>query len=200
MSLDLYYDSFSQKRADEHWKNLSNDLEQYKKGIDFKFDVSVNTDALGILSDPKYSKVEGEVLHALRQLDLAYGSVRCWPMESIKCEFAVVGSLAQAVGVPYENGYITKEDLITLFKEINQETVLKAVPILNRDLHWDDNESKSAIMEWLGNVRPVALDLKDNEDTIFINEVNGEIAPDSADELLKKRVKDHHDQFAHLFG
>jgi len=108
--------------------------------------------------------------------------------------------LAQAVGVPYENGYITKEDLITLFKEINQETVLKAVPILNRDLHWDDNESKSAIMEWLGNVRPVALDLKDNEDTIFINEVNGEIAPDSADELLKKRVKDHHDQFAHLFG
>jgi hypothetical protein len=191
MSIDIYYYSFSPERADKHWENFSKDLEQCKQGVDFKPEDNVDVGELTTLADPKYSNNESQISHSLRQLDLTYGSVSCWPMDSPKCEYNVVGVLAKIAGVPYEDGYITKENLIKVFENIKFENYMKAIKLLAEEMKWDDGDSEDTIYEYLGNVRPVALDLKQNPETMFIMEVNGEICPDEAGELIKQRVKDH---------
>ena len=199
MSIDIEYHSFSPERADKLWKNFKQDVDHFKK----TGNPGVLPDSMVECLDPEYSKnaTEQDMLWALQDTDLEYGSVSCWPLDSGKMEYFVVQALAEAVGLTFENeyrGYLEKDELINIFENIKFDKYKKAIDILAKDVKWDAGESEDVIYEYLEKVRPVALDLKQNPETLFVNEVNDEFSPDSVGELLKQRAKEHYKIFQSL--
>lgn len=196
MSLSVHYFSFNQKRADKLWKNFADDLAKAKAGV--IFDMYMNP--FGGLTHPDDLRNEDTVLTNLKLLDLNYGSQHCEPTESGKIEFLIVETLAKAADMRLANGLLSKEDWIRLYSNIDNDFVARSVGLLTKEIGWTDEESREILLEFLHNVRPVVKNLKENQDSIFIYyaDTSDEVAPDSAEEVLVQRARDHLRNFRNI--
>jgi len=129
----------------------------------------------------------------LKDLDLYYGSVTNDYFESPKLEFIFLEGLISVFDLKTQDDIPTREEWIRLFETINSKTIKQLRKYLVDALDWDKEESEWAILDYLRSVRPVAKDLKENPDTIFIRFYGGEIEvePKSAEAQLLERAKRH---------
>ena len=199
MSFSVRYYSFNEKRADELWKGFPDDLAKVRAGRKIESGPWEPLEAL------RYEDVIGdknEVLHNLKYLDLYYGSVFVNPTpKSGKEEYYVHKALTEATNLKHEPETQPKEDWIKIYSQIDSELIEKAVTIMMRDAGWEGAECRKIVFEFLQNVRPIVKDLKENEDSVYVLEWEGDsITPRAVDELLTKRATNHLKDFYHLIG
>lgn len=134
-----------------------------------------------------------QLLSDLKNLDLYYGSMSNDYFESPKVEYIFLEALISVFNLKTQDDLPTREEWIRLFEKVSGETIQELSAYLVSALDWDKEESEWAILDYLRSVRPIAKDLKDNPDAIFIRFYGGEIAvePKSNEENLLKRAKKH---------
>jgi len=198
MSISLEYYSFNAKRADERWGNFPDDLAKTKAGE------KIESGWRGPLEDLTYeeeTRDENTVLNNLKFLDLFYGSVYTNPTpESGKQEYFAHKALIEAANLQHEPDHQPKEDWIKVYSQIDNDFINIATILLAKENGWEHEEGREILLDFLHNVRPVVKDLKENEDSIFITDwdTGWEVLPDSAENFLMQRAKNHLEDFRDL--
>lgn len=198
MSIDVHYFSFSPERADKLWLGFAGDLAQAKAGA--KFDMY--RDPLASLANPRYIRDEADILTNLKFLDLNYGSVHCQPLDDGKLEYFLVEVLAKTTGLELTTGETPREDWIKLYSQINNEFIEKTTALLAQKRQWIVEESRQILLDFIHNVHPIVKDLNQNTDSLFIYyaDTSDEVSPDSAEQLLTQRAREHSLYFHKISG
>lgn len=193
MSVDVYYYSFSQSRADEQWSYFVDDiLAINNKSLDSK-NTTLNERQEKLSTYLDYSGYEAgsdekELLNSLKILDLYCGSIVNEPFEDPKLVNDILGGLINIFNLQTEDGTPTKDEWIRLFNTINKDKIIEA----SRFVCVDDSEYQyMTIYYYLKYIRPVIKDLKETPDSIFIIDECDYICPKYAELLLLERAKKH---------
>ncbi|PIR73919.1 MAG: hypothetical protein COU35_05300 [Candidatus Magasanikbacteria bacterium CG10_big_fil_rev_8_21_14_0_10_47_10] len=200
MSISVEYYSFNEKRADKLWEKFPDDFAKAKAGEKIE---SGWRAPLANLTYEGEARDEDTVINDLKFLDLYYGSVGTNPTpESGKQEYYVHKAIAEAAGLKHEADYQPKDDWIKIYSQIDDAYIETAVSIIMKDTGWENDEGREILIEFLRNVRPVVKDLKENEDSIFVTDwdTDWKVSPESAEELLMKRAKNHLENFRNLMS
>lgn len=198
MNVSVYYHSFNEHRADSSWENFAEDFAKAQSGE------HIESGWRSPLENLTYEEIladEDAVINELKFLDLHYGSVYVNPTpESGKEEYYVHKAVVEAAGLTYNPDYQPKEDWLTIYSSIDESFVQKVQAIVMQDTGWEADEARKIIIEFLQHVRPIAKDLKDNPDSIFITdwETASELCPETAEQLLQERAKKNLQHFRDL--
>lgn len=204
MSYDVHYYSFSPTRADTRWLYFQIDL---KENQELTFGAS--DDMEGLKNGELYNlacfirNAEGaydEILFSLQRLDIAYGGVTTlgrdnfYEVESI--EPYIVEAIERALSYPRdEEGAITKQFIVKLFTSLTPQLIREMIANLMKKTNWGQEESHTAVMRYLTGVKPVAKDLKETNDSVFISDPCGELYPKDARQLLADRSVRHYNKY-----
>ncbi|MBT6253764.1 hypothetical protein HOI83_00810 [Candidatus Uhrbacteria bacterium] len=194
MSMDILYHAFSAEEADKKWEEFESDYKRIKaSGYD-----GCNTpadDAIFNLIDYVSKKNTREIGHAFTTIDVAYGSVSSEMLEDGKIEYDIVDDLAMASEQPLVEGIPTGEFLVTLFTTLSKEIIKKVVNSFMQRYGWELKEARDIILRYLEYVRPVALRLKEDPNSVFVSEYNGSYGGDG-EELINVRSVAYQKKFS----
>ncbi len=147
-------------------------------------------------TDLSYLKYENtfddkQLIFDLKNLDIYYGSVVNEYFEDPKLEYHCLEALIAVYNLKTENSVPTGDEWVRLFQNISKETIQEARDRLASELDWGKEEAELAIKDYLRSVRPVAKDLKETPDAIFIRMYGGEIEvePKNSEAMLLERAK-----------
>lgn len=189
MSIDITYYSFSPSRADKRWATFTDDYKQVKAGVSHS-----PKNIYTIVSDLKENREEF-LLEDFVHLDLEYGAVQCNPIENGSIEYPVIEIIAKMKGFSFGDGYLTKEDWIKVYENLDKGFIKKFIRSVEKEFDWTQEEADELVMELLKNVRAVVVDFKRQADSFYVYEVNGVIAPGSFGDQLQQRAQKHYETF-----
>ncbi|NQV12499.1 hypothetical protein HQ524_03980 [Candidatus Uhrbacteria bacterium] len=194
MSMDIIYHAFSAKDADKMWEGFESEFKRIKAsgydGCQTRAD-----DEIFNLIDYIDRKESAYVNHAFQAIDIAYGSVSTDVLESGKSEYDSVDALSMALDYQLTEGLPTGKFLVELFSKLTEEILQTATKQIAGSIGWDPDEARDALLTYLKYVRPVALHLKEDPDSLFVSEYNGDFGGDGEEVLMTRAVK-HEKQFS----
>ncbi len=197
MSIDVSYYSYSRKRADARWDNVISDIDNqkidteeylYGEKIDSTFTVYPKVLDIAVVR-------EEEVLYELERMDLAYGLVSTQPItDNQGLAYPICEALAEALGVSLDGEAFSKKQLLLLYQNIDTNLISKAADLLISQPGMKNmimQEAKQLILDFIVDVRPIALDLKENEESNLIVEIDNEFCRDEMRQLVSDRARVH---------
>lgn len=133
---------------------------------------------------------EQQLLLDLIRLDLYYGAVDTG-FEDPNVEYFYLEALAAACTLKTEEVYPTKEEWIRLYHDITPQQFRAAAESVAKELDWEQEEAMGALREFLLSAKYIVQDLSEKQDSVFVVEVNGEIAPPNAERFFTERARIH---------
>ena len=192
MSFDITYYSFNSVRADKGWAEKgSAKIEELKKWYpNFRDD---NEDQVW------------EVKNQIKQLDLEFGGVRNLDFanavitEDSKRLIYYIAALHEVYKLEQVEETVTKDNLITIFTNLNQEKVNASAQLLEGE-GFEFEDAKTAIVSFLIEMKPLTKDLIDHVDSVVYVDYHGSVdgEPKEVEEMLIQRVESKFQAYSHL--
>lgn len=132
---------------------------------------------------------ETALIQALIACDLHYGCISDGNFSEPEAEQEVYAKLSSAFGVPA--GSPSKHGILEIFTKMSAEIVQKAAEELAREYEGETSEAMLLIRNYLTAAKPVARDLKNTADAVFIRIAQDGIATSEASSMLQARAEKH---------
>ncbi|MBD3281346.1 hypothetical protein GF391_01225 [Candidatus Uhrbacteria bacterium] len=184
MGKDIRYQTFNPDKADEKWadlKNLKKAIEKVKDEIDLDSFFNPNADPSDFIGDVK-------------KIDRYFGLVNNILLENPRAEEFLRAALIEVFKLETVPVHFPKRDeWLRIYTEMNKEKLVLLIKLLSKEMNWTEDEARGVIVEFLKELKPLIMDLKEDENTIIISEFdcNPKIDPAVSNQLLDERAKDH---------